>query len=162
VLHEVSFRGEISDARAELALQRFLSGRLSINERRPDGHAAAAWVVAEEFGWAKTYDAEYVALAKSEGCRLVTLDSDCDGERTGWASSLLRPSSLKSLGSSECRLLTTPGLPFDSTGPRVFGLRLTVEVLCDGRRLRCLTRDTCGGRSKPRTPTAAARTPLDD
>jgi predicted nucleic acid-binding protein len=31
--------------------------------------------VAEEFGWAKTYDAEYVALAKAEGCRLVTLDS---------------------------------------------------------------------------------------
>jgi predicted nucleic acid-binding protein len=30
--------------------------------------------VAEEFGWAKTYDAEYVALAKIEGCRLVTLD----------------------------------------------------------------------------------------
>jgi predicted nucleic acid-binding protein len=75
VLHEMSFRGEISDALAELALKRFLSGRLSINERRPDGHAAAAWAVAEEFGWSKTYDAEYVALAKSEGCRLVTLDS---------------------------------------------------------------------------------------
>lgn len=75
VLHEISFRGEISDALAELALQRFLSGRLSISERRPDGHAAAAWAVAEEFGWAKTYDAEYVALAKAEDCRLVTLDS---------------------------------------------------------------------------------------
>jgi predicted nucleic acid-binding protein len=61
VLHEISFRGEISDALAELALQRFLSGRLSIDERRPEGHYAAAWAVAEEFGWAKTYDAEYVA-----------------------------------------------------------------------------------------------------
>jgi predicted nucleic acid-binding protein len=47
-LHEMSFRDEISDALAELALQRFLSGRLSINEHRPDGHAAAAWAVAEE------------------------------------------------------------------------------------------------------------------
>ncbi len=75
VLHEISFRGEISNALAELALQRFLSGKLSIDERRPAGHAAAAWAVAEEFGWAKTYDAEYVALAKSEGCRLVTLDA---------------------------------------------------------------------------------------
>ena len=74
-LHEMAFRKEISDALAELALQRFLSGRLSIIERRPDGHAAAAWAVAEDFGWAKTYDAEYVALAKAEGCRLVTLDS---------------------------------------------------------------------------------------
>jgi predicted nucleic acid-binding protein len=75
VLHEISFRGEISDVLAELALQRFLSGRLSISERRPGGHVAAAWAVAEEFGWAKTYDAEYVALATAEDCRLVTLDS---------------------------------------------------------------------------------------
>jgi predicted nucleic acid-binding protein len=73
-LHEMSFRGEISNALAELALQRFLSGRVSVSESRPDGHAAAAWAIAEEFGWAKTYDAEYVALARSEGCRLVTLD----------------------------------------------------------------------------------------
>lgn len=34
----------------------------------------AAWEVAEEFGWAKTYDAEYVALAKRNDCRLVTVD----------------------------------------------------------------------------------------
>jgi predicted nucleic acid-binding protein len=26
-------------------------------------------------GWAKTYDAEYVALARLLGCRLVTLDA---------------------------------------------------------------------------------------
>jgi predicted nucleic acid-binding protein len=74
VLHEIAFRGEISNALAELALQRFLSGRLSVKESRPDGLAAVAWAIAEEFGWAKTYDAEYVALAKCEGCRLVTLD----------------------------------------------------------------------------------------
>jgi predicted nucleic acid-binding protein len=30
--------------------------------------------VADELGWAKTYDAEYVALAGLLGCRLVTLD----------------------------------------------------------------------------------------
>ncbi len=33
-----------------------------------------AWRLAAEFGWAKTYDAEYVALARMLGCRLVTLD----------------------------------------------------------------------------------------
>lgn len=74
-LHEMAFRGEISNALAELALQRFLSGKLSISEQRPEGLATAAWEMAEDFGWAKTYDAEYVALAKAEGCRLVTLDS---------------------------------------------------------------------------------------
>jgi hypothetical protein len=46
----VAFRGEISDALAELALQRFLSDKLSIGEQRPDGLATAAWEIAEEFG----------------------------------------------------------------------------------------------------------------
>jgi predicted nucleic acid-binding protein len=31
--------------------------------------------VADELGWAKTYDAEYVALAGLLGCLLVTLDA---------------------------------------------------------------------------------------
>jgi predicted nucleic acid-binding protein len=33
-----------------------------------------AWEIAEQFGWGRTYDAEYVALAQILGCRLVTLD----------------------------------------------------------------------------------------
>lgn len=74
VLHEMAFRGDISNALAELGLQRFLAGKLSIEERRPDGLAMLAWEVAEEFGWAKTYDAEYVALARANECRLVTVD----------------------------------------------------------------------------------------
>jgi hypothetical protein len=36
--------------------------------------ADRGWKLAEEFGWAKTYDAEYVALAKLNNCRLVTVD----------------------------------------------------------------------------------------
>lgn len=32
------------------------------------------WRVASELGWAKTYDAEYAALASLLGCRLVTVD----------------------------------------------------------------------------------------
>ncbi|MGI8829736.1 MAG: hypothetical protein ACR2I5_08225 [Candidatus Limnocylindria bacterium] len=31
-------------------------------------------VHAEQLGWAKTYDAEYVALAQLLGCRLLTRD----------------------------------------------------------------------------------------
>lgn len=34
-----------------------------------------AWRVADEFGWGRTYDAEYVALARLLGCRLMTLDA---------------------------------------------------------------------------------------
>jgi predicted nucleic acid-binding protein len=74
VLHEMAFRGDISNALAELGLQRFMGGKLGITERRPENLASAAWQIAEDFGWAKTYDAEYVALAKGLDCRLVTLD----------------------------------------------------------------------------------------
>lgn len=74
VLHAMAFRREISSALAELGLKRFLTGKIKVAERRPDGLAEAAWKVAEEFGWAKTYDAEYVALARILGCPLVTVD----------------------------------------------------------------------------------------
>jgi len=33
-----------------------------------------AWRFADELGWAKTYDAEYIALAHILGCRLLTID----------------------------------------------------------------------------------------
>jgi predicted nucleic acid-binding protein len=74
VLHELAFRGEISATLAKQALDRFLDGELNITERRADGLVAAAWHLASELGWAKTYDAEYVALAQLLDCRLVTLD----------------------------------------------------------------------------------------
>ena len=59
---------------AEQGLERFLTDKIKVGERRPEGLARAAWKVAERFGWAKTYDAEYVALAQILDCRLVTLD----------------------------------------------------------------------------------------
>jgi predicted nucleic acid-binding protein len=74
VLHEMAFRGEISQDLGEQALQRFLGAKLQIAERRPEGPTRRAWQLAGEFGWAKTYDAEYLAVADLLGCRLVTLD----------------------------------------------------------------------------------------
>ncbi len=37
--------------------------------------AAAASAVADQLGWAKTYDAEYVALAEREDVALLTVDT---------------------------------------------------------------------------------------
>ena len=74
VLHELTFREEISQKLAEQALERFLEGKLRIVERRPDGLVRRAWQLAGEFGWAKTYDAEYLATAELLGCQLVTVD----------------------------------------------------------------------------------------
>ena len=74
VLHSMAFGREISLELAEQGLERFLTGKIKVEERRPDGLAKAAWQVAEEFGWAMTYDAEYVALTRMLDCRLVTID----------------------------------------------------------------------------------------
>jgi predicted nucleic acid-binding protein len=71
-LHELVWRGDADPEDGEQA--RALLARSPI-ERREDGRLAAeAWLIADRFGWAKTYDAEYVALASLLGCRLVTLD----------------------------------------------------------------------------------------
>lgn len=70
----MAFNRRISFDLANQALGRFLAQKIAVEERRPDDLTMQAWRIAEEFGWAKTYDAEYVALAKMTGCRLVTVD----------------------------------------------------------------------------------------
>jgi predicted nucleic acid-binding protein len=73
-LHAMAFRRQISIDLAAQALDRFLVGKIDVLERRPNDLTIQAWRIAEEFGWAKTYDAEYVALAQIAGCRLATVD----------------------------------------------------------------------------------------
>jgi predicted nucleic acid-binding protein len=71
-LHEMRWRDEIPDDMATLALERRKGMPIRID--RPAELSDEAWRIADEFGWAKTYDAEYVALAKLNNCRLVTVD----------------------------------------------------------------------------------------
>jgi predicted nucleic acid-binding protein len=72
VLHEMAWRGEITKPRAGTMLARLLKAPVQI--QRSDGLIQAAWRVADELGWAKTYDAQYVALAQMLDCRLVSID----------------------------------------------------------------------------------------
>jgi predicted nucleic acid-binding protein len=72
VLHEMAWREEITRSRAKTMLERLLKAPVEI--RMPDDLIQAAWNVADELGWAKTYDAHYVALAQLLKCRLVTID----------------------------------------------------------------------------------------
>ena len=72
-LHAIVWRGELRREQAESVLDRVLSA--PVRRREPDGLAREAWKVADELGWAKTYDANYVALARLLACRLVTLDA---------------------------------------------------------------------------------------
>lgn len=73
VLHEMRWRGDVPEEMARLGLDRHGGMPIRINE--PPTFREEAWRIADEFGWAKTYDAEYVALAKLNGCRLVTTDA---------------------------------------------------------------------------------------
>ncbi len=86
VLHELTFRDEISSTLRDWALRRFLDAEVAITEQRPAGLAIRAWRLASELGWSKTYDAEYLALAGLLGCRLVTLDMRLrrGGDRLGF------------------------------------------------------------------------------
>lgn len=71
-LHEAAWRRELSSSDALQAHE-----ALQCAPIRAEAHPRLgfeAWRIADEFGWAKTYDAEYLALASLLGCRFVTLD----------------------------------------------------------------------------------------
>ena len=73
-LHEAVRRGEIP---ADVALDRLT--RIRAIPIRLLGDAVLrrrAWDVAEQLGWAETYDAEYVALTLLQADALVTMDAD--------------------------------------------------------------------------------------
>jgi predicted nucleic acid-binding protein len=71
-LHAALWRRELSPALARIAFDQLHAA--PIGARSPAGLGMEAWRIADEFGWAKTYDAEYVALATLLQCRLVTVD----------------------------------------------------------------------------------------
>jgi predicted nucleic acid-binding protein len=73
VLHELKWRKEISTQLAEIALERLANA--DVSRRRPKGLIAEAWRIADQFGWAKTYDTEYLALARLLKCRFLTTDA---------------------------------------------------------------------------------------
>lgn len=73
-LHESAHRGDLS---TELALRRLT--RIGGMRIRLLGDAVLrrrAWKLADELGWASTYDAEYLALTQLQGDAFVTLDAD--------------------------------------------------------------------------------------
>lgn len=69
----MAWRGELHRDQAESVRDRVLAA--PVRPQEPDGLAREAWKVADELGWAKTYDANYVALARMLNCKLVTLDA---------------------------------------------------------------------------------------
>lgn len=71
-LHVAVWRGVLGDEDAKSANAALDSG--PVQERRHPRLGPVAWEIADELGWAKTYDAEYLALASLLAAPIVTLD----------------------------------------------------------------------------------------
>lgn len=71
-LHESVRRKETSAEDASRALARLEEGAVRMSNPRRLG--AEAWRLADELGFAKTYDTEYLALARLLDCPFLTLD----------------------------------------------------------------------------------------
>jgi predicted nucleic acid-binding protein len=72
-LHEALLRRDIPAVQALRTLEAL--ERAPIRPRAQRRLSRRAWDLANEMGWAKTYDAEYLALAQLLDCRFVTLDA---------------------------------------------------------------------------------------
>jgi len=74
VLHEAAHQGEMPEDAARVLLERIWEMKIRLL-----GDAVLrrnAWRIAEQLGWAETYNAEYVALTKLQADAFVTLDED--------------------------------------------------------------------------------------
>ena len=71
-LHEAVQRGDIPADVARARLARI--GRMSIRLLGDAVLRRRAWELADELGWASTYDAEYVALTQLQADAFITLD----------------------------------------------------------------------------------------
>jgi len=71
-LRVLAFRGEITPSDARAGAEQL--EMLPVVPQSPARLGLEAWRVAEELGWVRSYDAEYVALAALLGCRMVTID----------------------------------------------------------------------------------------
>jgi predicted nucleic acid-binding protein len=71
-LHEAVHRGELSTDVARERLGRI--GRMKIRLLGDAVLRRRAWELADQLGWASTYDAEYIALTQLQADAFVTLD----------------------------------------------------------------------------------------
>jgi predicted nucleic acid-binding protein len=72
-LRQLAWRGDIEDRHAATALGRLATAPIELEPLGSLGREA--YELAGRPGWAKTYDAEYLALAERLGCPILTTDA---------------------------------------------------------------------------------------
>jgi predicted nucleic acid-binding protein len=82
-IHEALWRRDLTAAAANGLRTGFRD--LAVKQHQPEELRDRAWALADELGLAKTYDAEFLALASLRGCRLLTTDGRLrrGADRTG-------------------------------------------------------------------------------
>ncbi|HWH28240.1 MAG TPA: type II toxin-antitoxin system VapC family toxin [Mycobacteriales bacterium] len=82
-VHEAVWRRELDEPGADRVLAGFSA--LHVRRRSPARLHAVAYRLATDLGWAKTYDAEFLALAELDGARVLTTDGRLrrGADRTG-------------------------------------------------------------------------------
>ena len=73
-LHEAVQRGELEAEVAREQLERI--GRMRIRLLGDAVLRRRAWELADQLGWAETYDAEYIALTQLQADAFITLDPE--------------------------------------------------------------------------------------
>lgn len=86
-LHDLRWRREVSSRLAARARDRLLEPSFAVFT--DDRHPGEAWRVAEQAGWATTYDAEYVAAARLLAIPLLTLDRRLKRAAAGFVETLM-------------------------------------------------------------------------
>ena len=104
-LHELAFRGELDRATSSEAIERLR--RLDIAPVDDPRIQPEASRIARRLGWAKTYDAEYVALASLMGAQLLTLDARLARSATRLVP-VVTPADLQAMHASEPPKRTRP------------------------------------------------------
>lgn len=72
-LRSAVYRKELNGEAATEAIRRLAD--VEVQRSIPATLNLEAWTIAEQLGWAKTYDAEYIALARILDCRVITRDA---------------------------------------------------------------------------------------